>query len=98
MIQPTKGNVYVTRTQLEEKKTESGIIIPKTAAENDMMKRLLIYGKVKAVGDEVTKVKIGDECIFPRYEGWPLNADRGQDDKEFLVDEKFIIGTVVHTP
>ena len=59
----------------DEKKTESGIIIPDTAKEKPQR------GKVVSVGEDVELVKEGDEVIFAKYSGNELKFDN----KDYIV-------------
>ena len=59
----------------DEKKTESGIIIPDTAKEKPQK------GKVVSVGEDVELVKEGDEVIFAKYSGNELKFDN----KDYIV-------------
>lgn len=59
----------------DEKKTESGIIIPDTAKEKPQK------GKVVAVGEDVELVQEGDEILFAKYSGNELKFDN----KDYII-------------
>jgi len=91
-VRPLHDRVIIER--IEERKTESGIIIPETAAGEKPQK-----GKVVAVGPgriennniRELEVKIGDEVLFGKYSGTEIKVNN----KEFLVmREEDIIGII----
>ena len=98
MITPTKGNLYIKRTETKEEKTSSGIIIPHTITDSQAHDRVLIYGEVLAIGESTNNYfEVGQTVTFPRYEGWPLNSNKSKDDVEFIVPERFIMAVVTDT-
>jgi len=79
---------------IDERTTESGIIIPETASGEKPQK-----GKVVAVGPgkkenniiKKLEVKVGDEVLFGKYSGTEIKVNN----KEFLVmREEDIIGII----
>jgi len=59
----------------EERKTESGIIIPDTAKEKPQK------GKVVSVGGDVELIQEGDEILFAKYSGNELKFDN----KDYII-------------
>jgi chaperonin GroES len=76
-FKPLGQRVLVERVE-EEKKTESGIIIP------DNVKEKPLSGKVVAISDEVAeekKISEGDTIVFAKYTGTEIKIGS----KEYLV-------------
>ena len=76
-FKPLGKRVLVERVE-EEKKTESGIIIP------DNVKEKPLSGKVVAISDEVKedkKINEGDTVVFAKYSGTEIKLSG----KEYLV-------------
>ena len=67
----------------EETKTASGIILT-VESKGDKTS----YATVKAIGDEVEKVKEGDKIMFDKFATLPVSDD------EAMVDEGDIIAVV----
>ena len=61
-IQPLGERVLVKREEIEEK-SSGGIILTQTYQEKPNQ------GEVRAVGDEVTNLKVGDTVVFGKYAG-----------------------------
>ncbi len=59
----------------DERKTESGIIIPDTAKEKPQK------GKVVSVGEDVELIQEGDEILFAKYSGNELKFDN----KDYII-------------
>ncbi len=70
-IRPLHDRVIVKRLE-EERKTESGILIPDGAAEKPDQGKIISVGKGK-VGDDgkvrALEVKVGDKVLFGKYSG-----------------------------
>lgn len=70
-IRPLHDRVIVKRLE-EERKTESGILIPDGAAEKPDQGEIISVGKGK-VGDDgkirALEVKVGDKVLFGKYSG-----------------------------
>jgi len=71
-IKPLGDNVLI-KVRKQEKRTESGIVLPDTAEDERPQ-----VGEVIAVGDnqEKIKVKAGDKIIFAKYSGTEIKIDR----------------------
>lgn len=67
-FQPLGKRVLVERVE-ETKTTASGIIIPDNAKEKPLS------GEVKAVGNEVENVKVGDKVVFAKYGGTEVSFE-----------------------
>ncbi len=79
------GDRVLVKAVVEENKTVSGIIIPDSAKEKPNR------AEVKAVGDFVKSINVGDTIVYGKYAGTELALD-GED---FLVLEvKDIIGII----
>ena len=63
------GKRVLIERQEDAKTTASGIIIPDSASEKPF------HGKVVAVSDEVTEVKVGDTVVFGKYNFSELTVD-----------------------
>ncbi len=76
-IKPLGENVLI-KIKKQEKKTESGIVLPETA--NDDKPQI---GEVMAVGDDEkkVKVKVGEEVIFAKYSGTEVKIEN----QEYLI-------------
>ena len=61
-IQPLGERVLVKREEVEET-SSGGIILTQTYQEKPNQ------GEVRAVGDEVTTLKVGDTIVFGKYAG-----------------------------
>lgn len=73
-FQPLGKRVLVERVE-ETKTTASGIIIPDNAKEKPLS------GEVKAIGNEVEGIKVGDKVVFAKYGGTEITLDN----KSYLV-------------
>lgn len=94
VIQPLGANILVKPVK-DDKKTQSGIIIPDTATEEKPQK-----GKVVSLGtgkkDEKGKtiafsVKVGDKVIFKKYA--PEEIEIGDDTFYILTEEDILAVT-----
>lgn len=77
------GTRVLINIKREETKTASGIIL---SVESKGEKTS--FAEVKAVGNEVESVKVGDKIMFDKFAVLPLSED------ESIVDESDIIGVM----
>ena len=82
-----KEDVVEKSNELE--KTESGLFLPKTV-QNPMER--LFKGEVIGIGDECTKVKVGQTVIYDRMQPAPFKV--GEETYQML-DESNIIGAYI---
>jgi len=79
---------------IEERKTESGIIIPETSTgEKPQRGKIVAVGPGKIINGNLKEleVKIGDEVLFAKYSGTEIKVNS----KDFLVmREEDIIGII----
>ena len=59
-VKPIGERILVKREEVEEK-SSGGIILTQTVQEKPNQ------GEVKAIGDDVTTVKVGDTIVFGKY-------------------------------
>lgn len=85
MFQPL-GKMVLVKRGLELSVTKGGIIIPESFQERPMQ------GKIKAIGDEVTKVKVGQNALFAKYSGTDIKLSDGQ---YLIVAENSLLGLIV---
>lgn len=83
-FKPLGKRVLVQRTQAEEK-TASGIILVDSAKQKPNT------ALVKAIGSEVTELKVGDTIVFEQYRGTEFTLD-GEDYLVLEIDN--IIGVL----
>lgn len=83
-FRPLGKRVLAQRTKVEEK-TASGIILVDSAKEKPNT------AEVKAIGSEVTELKIGDTIIFEQFRGSEFTLD-GED--YLVLDIENIIGVM----
>lgn len=83
-FKPLGKRVLVERTQAEEK-TASGIILVDSAKEKPNT------AVVKAIGNEVTELSVGDTVVFEQYRGTEFTLD-GED--YLILDIENIIGVM----
>jgi chaperonin GroES len=92
-IRPLHDRVIVKRLD-EQKKTDSGIVIPDTAAEKPDQGEVLSVGKGKT-NDEgklvPLDVKAGDRVLFGKYSGQTV---RVKGDELLVMREEDILGVV----
>lgn len=76
-IKPLGDNVLV-KMKKQEKKTQSGIVLPDTADDEKPQ-----IGEVVAVGEDSKKIKVkaGDKIIFAKYSGTEIKIDN----EEYLI-------------
>jgi len=76
-IKPLGDNVLV-KMKKQEKKTQSGIVLPDTADDEKPQ-----IGEVIAVGDDSKKIKVkaGEKIIFAKYSGTEIKIDN----EEYLI-------------
>ena len=67
-LKPSKDKVVVEPV-IEKTELASGIIIPDSAKEKPLT------GIVRAVGSNVTEVKVGDTVLFGKYSGTEIKVD-----------------------
>ena len=84
MITPVAN--YVLFKQVKKDRTDGGIALPDTVAQD--------FGfKVLSVGKDVKRCKKGDDIIFPIKT--PIQImNEGCEKDIYLIEEKFIIGTI----
>lgn len=78
-MKPTR-NIVLVQADQPAKQTASGILL------DEDWKTLPPIGTVKAIGPEVTTVKVGDRVIFERYAAVILEGD------DRLCQESHILG------
>ncbi len=83
-FKPLGKRVLVERTEVETK-TASGIILVDSAKEKPNT------AIVKAVGTDVTELKVGDTIVFEQYRGTEFNLN-GED--YLVLDIENIIGVM----
>jgi chaperonin GroES len=71
-IKPLADRIIV-QPKVEEEKTASGIIIPDTARERVPVGTVLAVGNGKK--DEPLTVKVGDEVVFGKHSGVPIEVE-----------------------
>lgn len=76
-IMPLGDNVLV-KVKKQEKKTESGIVLPETADDERPQIALVV-----AIGDNDKKIKVkpGQNVIFAKYSGTEIKVNK----EEFLI-------------
>mgnify|MGYP001584686207 CR=1 FL=1 len=83
-FKPLKDRVFVSYSA-ELEKTASGLYIPDAAKEKPQK------GEIKAIGNEVKNVKIGDVILFDKYSGSKITIDS----QEYLIlKEEDILGII----
>ena len=85
-IRPLHDRVIVRR-QEEEQTTAGGILLPGSAQEKPNQ------GEVKAIGDDVTTVKVGDTIVFGKYSS---NETLQVDDDELIIMELKDVKAVIY--
>lgn len=92
-IRPLHDRVIVKRLE-EERKTESGIVIPDSAAEKPDTGEIMAIGKGKILEDGKVRpldVKKGDKILFGKYSGQTVKVEG----EEYLVmREEDIMGVL----
>lgn len=87
-FKPLRTKIVVLRDDTE-KQTKSGLYIVESFREPTGT------GVVKAVGPEVTLVKVGDRVVFPPYCGVQLPSNEVHEKSNLMsLDEKFIMATM----
>ncbi len=86
-VQPLKDRILVS--PLAEERTKSGIILPDTAVVQ--MNR----GRVLARGASVTLLEIGDEVVYTRYSGTPVEI---REEKMQILSEDDVVAIIRETP
>lgn len=81
-FQPLGDRVFITYTE-ELERTAGGIYVPETAKEKPQR------GTIQAIGDQVEKVKVGDQVLFDKYSGTKL---RIEDEECLILKEEDILG------
>lgn len=81
-FQPLGDRVFITFTE-EMEKTTGGIYVPDTAKEKPQR------GTVRAAGDKVEKLKVGDQVLFDKYSGTKLKID---DEDCLILKEEDVLG------
>ncbi len=81
-FQPLGDRVFVTFTE-EMEKTTGGIYVPDTAKEKPQR------GTIRAAGEKVEKLKVGDQVLFDKYSGTKLKID---DEDCLILKEEDVLG------
>ena len=84
MFQPL-GKMVLVKRGPELSITEGGIIIPESFQERPMQ------GDIVAIGEEVSKVKVGQKVLFAKYAGTDLKLSDGQ---YLIVAEASLLGII----
>lgn len=84
MIKPLSEYVAATPEEAASK-TKSGLYLPESSQEKPKV------AVVKAVGDAVLQVKVGDRIVYKSYSTTELKFD---DDTVMLVKEEDILATI----
>jgi len=85
-VKPLGERILVKREEVEEKST-GGIILTESYQEKPNQ------GEVKAIGDDVTTVKVGDTVVFGRYSG---SDSLDVDDETLLILELKDVKAVIY--
>lgn len=85
MFQPL-GKMILIKRGPELSITKGGIIIPESFQERPMQ------GEIKAIGEEVTKVKVGQSALFAKYAGTDIKLSNGQ---YLIVAESSLLGLII---
>ncbi|APW64894.1 MAG: co-chaperone GroES [Poseidonibacter sp.] len=83
-FKPLGKRVLVQRTEVESK-TASGIILVDSAKEKPNT------AEVKAIGGEITEIKVGDTIVFEQFRGTEFTLD-GVD--YLVLEQENIIGVM----
>ena len=75
---------FIMITKEQDFKTTGGVIIDENEVD-------LIQGRVTDVGDEVTKVKVGDKVFFSRY---ALSELEATPERMYILKEDDVIGII----
>lgn len=80
-LRPLNDRIVVEFIEEEEKKTESGIVLPDTAKKEKPQQ-----GKVVAVGkgskdEDLESVEVGDVVVFDKFAGTKVNLE----DDEYII-------------
>lgn len=85
MMKPLNDRVLL-KVEREETTTKSGIIL---TTEDEGAKT--DFAEVLAIGPDVDNIKVGDEVIFDKYAGLPVDKD---DDSIIMLEENDIFAIV----
>ena len=85
-IKPLGERLLVLREEVEEK-SSGGIILTESYQEKPNQ------GEVKAIGDDVTTVKVGDTIVFGKYSS---NETLQVDDEELIILELKDVKAVIY--
>ncbi|MBI5306106.1 co-chaperone GroES [Candidatus Wolfebacteria bacterium] len=84
-IKPLSDHLFIEAIE-EEKKTESGIVLPETIEKDKPIKGKIVFvgpGKISEKGERIPmSVKIGDKVLFKKY---------GPDEIE-IEGKKYLVG------
>jgi chaperonin GroES len=92
-IRPLHDRVIVKRME-QERKTQSGIVIPDTAAEKPDQGEIMAVGKGRILEDGKVRpldIKVGDRILFGKYSGQSV---RVKGDELLVMREEDIMGVV----
>ena len=85
-VKPLGERILVKREEIEEKST-GGIILTESYQEKPNQ------GEVRAIGDDVTTVKVGDTVVFGKYSG---NDSLDVDEDTLLILELKDVKAVIY--
>ena len=85
-VKPLGERILVKREEIEEKST-GGIILTESYQEKPNQ------GEVRAIGDDVTTVKVGDTVVFGKYSN---NETLQVDDDELIILELKDVKAVIY--
>ena len=85
-VKPQGERILVKREEIEEKST-GGIILTESYQEKPNQ------GEVRAIGDDVTTVKVGDTVVFGKYSG---NDSLDVDEDTLLILELKDVKAVIY--
>lgn len=87
MIKPLGKNVTAKLVE-KSKVTKAGLYLPDSSVEALAPK----VAEIIAIGDEITKVKVGEQVVFKPYATYEVQEG---DEKFVMLEEEDILGVIV---
>lgn len=86
-VRPVGDRILIKQTVQQEEVHRSGIVLATDGPKKFPM------GEVRAVGDKVTEIKVGDVVVFEGWNGEPVSEEMGGEEHLMILKVDRIIAT-----
>jgi len=96
LLRNLKLGYVAVKPEVEEKVTESGILLSTETLEDQQRKiRPTGYGEVVTVASDITDFKVGDRVLYSTWASVIITEDEGEDKIEYhVVDQHSVLALI----